>query len=102
MFYHAIRRDNAKVAFEVAAVANRLLQHFLKGRAIVSMNSVHKRSMGRRHRVRIQSKRAKELGRPRHLSGGQVPGPASGSADSLAFGQKRLTTAQLVLCTPAL
>src|ERR1700692_4109654 len=41
------------------------------------------------------------LGRPRNLAGGHVPGPASGSADSLAFRQKSLATAELLLRAPA-
>src|SRR5260370_40329249 len=64
------------------------------------MKPVHKRRIGRHRRIRIQSENAKMLGRPGHLTGSHIPGPASGSADSLAFGQKRLAAAQLLLRTP--
>src|SRR5579863_8689619 len=79
IFYRALRRYDAKVALEVAAVASGLLQHGFDARAIVGMDPIHKRRIRRRRRVRIQSENAKKLRRPRGLPGRHVRGPASGS-----------------------
>src|SRR5580700_8339205 len=98
---HTIGRDNTEVPLEVAAVANSLLQHVFESRTVLWMNPVDKRRIRGRRRIRIQSENAKMLGRPRNLAGGHVPRPASGSADSLAFCQKSLAAAELLLRAPA-
>src|SRR5580700_8177765 len=98
---HTIGRDNTEVPLEVAAVANSGLEHVFESRTVLWMNPVHKRGVGGRRCVWIQSENAKMLGRPGNLAGGHVPGPASGSADSLAFRQKSLAAAQLLLRAPA-
>src|SRR3984957_921574 len=98
---HTIGRDNTEVPLEVAAVANSGLEHVFESRTVLWMNPVHKRCVGGRRCVWIQSENAKMLGRPGNLAGGNVPGPASGSADSLAFCQKSLAAAELLLRAPA-
>src|ERR1700730_9723369 len=100
VFCGSIGGYDAEIVLEVAAGANRFLQHFFEGRAILRMNPVHKHRVGRRGRFRVQSEDPKMLGRPRHLAGGHAPGPAASSADSLAFGEKSLTPAQLLLTSP--
>src|SRR5580704_2236591 len=101
IFCRAIGRYDAKVALEVAAISNRLMQLFFGSWPVLRMNPVREHLVGGRRRIWIQSENAKILSRLPQLPRGHVPGPASGSADSLAFGEKSLAAAQLVLRAPA-
>src|ERR1700720_727615 len=93
--HSSIGKDEAKFEFEVAFFGEGLVEAVLKFHLVVGMNATESLAVGSRVGRWFESEDSKVLVRPVDIfPPGNVPGPTSGVAQALPFGQVGLTAAQ--------